>query len=260
MHTIFSSRTRLPVRVAALGVSAILAVTLGVGLVAPVTAMAAAKAPCDVKCVIDFGNLRIDRRLDALTKLNDRIATQADKGRITADQKAALQGDVANNQSGLTALRAKLDAETDATAARADVKTIYTQFRIYAVVLPRDYHQIALDIMVNLQAKLAGLEPKLQDAINNAPADKKDQLNTLYSDYTAKVASASTHISNAESQVPNLTPQNYDNSRNNYQIAWDTFRSEELAARANLRQAGSDLHQMTQLLKGTSTSTPSASS
>jgi hypothetical protein len=139
----------------------------------------------DVKCVIAFGDQRIDERTAALTKLNDKASEQVAAGHITSSQASAIQADVTSNQSGLTALKSKLDAETDATTARQDVKNIYTQFRIFAVVLPRDYHEIVLDIMTNVQAKLVGLEPKLQQAITGAPAVEQAKLNSLYSDFTA---------------------------------------------------------------------------
>ncbi len=216
-------------------------------------------ARTDVTCVIAFGNQRIDERTAALTKLNDRASEQVAAGHITSSQAAAIQADVTSNQSGLAALKGKLDAETDAAAARQDVRSIYTQFRIYLVVLPRDYHEIVLDIMTNVQAKLAGLEPTLQQAIQNAPADEQQQLKALYGDYTTKVAAASTQITAANGLVAYFTPDNINNSPATYRTNWLTFRSDILAGRADLRQAASDLHQMSTMLKEhAATATPTA--
>lgn len=210
---------------------------------------ATACARTDVKCVIAFGDLRIDERIAALTTLNDRANTQVAAGRITTGQASAIQADVTSNQNGLTALKSKLDAETDAAAARQDVRNIYTQFRIFAVVLPRDYHEIALDIMTNVQAKMVGLESKLQQAIASAPANEQAQLNALYSDYTARLAAANTQITSANGLVSYFTPDNFNNNPATYRTNWLTFRSAILAGRADLRQAASDLHQMAKILK-----------
>jgi hypothetical protein len=216
-------------------------------------------ARTDVSCVIAFGNLHIDERTAALTRLNDRANEQVAAGHITSNQAAAIQADVASNQSGLAALKGKLDAETDAAAARQDVRSIYTQFRIYLVVLPRDYHEIVLDMMTNVQAKLAGLEPTLQQAIQNAAADEQQQLKALYGDYTANVEAASTRITAADGLVAYFTPDNINNSPATYRTNWLTFRSDILAGRANLRQAASDLHQISAILKAhAATATPTA--
>jgi hypothetical protein len=253
---------RLPRHAVALGMAA--GIILGgagglstTALATPVQTPASCTAS-DVQCVIAFGNLRIDERTAALTKLNDNASQQVAAGHITSGQASAIQADVTSNQNGLGALKSKLDAETAAAAARQDVHSIYTQFRIYAVVLPRDYHEIVLDIMTNVQAKMAGLEPKIQQAIANAPADEQQQLNTLYSDFTTKVAAAGTQITNANALVSAFTPENFNNSPATYQTNWLTFRSDILAGRADLRQAASDLHQMAKIIKSPA-ATPTAS-
>jgi hypothetical protein len=243
-----------------------MATTLAVGGLGGLGIASALAAPAtltcartDVKCVIAFGDQRIDDRIAALTKLNDKANEQLAAGHITSSQAAAIQADVTSNQSGLMALKGTLDAETDAATARQDVRSIYTQFRIYLVVLPRDYHAIVLDIMTNVHAKLAGLEPMLQQAIQNAPADEQQQLKALYSDYTAKVDAASAQITAANGLVSYFTPDNINNNPATYRTNWLTFRGDILAGRADLRQAASDLHQMSAILKShAATPTPTA--
>jgi hypothetical protein len=249
----------IPRHLVALGMVA--SITLGgvaTALAAPATPDVSTLTVCtttDVKCVIAFGDLRIDERTAALTTLNDKAQYQVAAGHITTSQASAIQADVTSNQNGLKALKSKLDAETAAAAARQDVRAIYTQFRIYAVVLPRDYHEIVLDIMTNVQAKLAGLEPKLQQAIAHAPASEQQQLNGLYNDYTAKIDAANTQITAANGLAPYFTPDNFNNNLATYRTNWLTFRSDILAGRADLRQAANDLHQMTQLLKSSAPAT-----
>jgi hypothetical protein len=257
MH-FFTLLRSAPRHLIALGMAASIALG-GTGATTALAAPSQAALPtctrADVKCVIAFGDQRIDERTAALTNLNDKANQQVAAGHITSGQASAIQADVTSNQNGLTALKSKLDAETDAMAARQDVRNIYTQFRIFAVVLPRDYHEIVLDIMTNVQAKLVGLEPKLQQAIANAPSGEQAQLNALYSDFTAKLGAASTQITNANGLVSYFTPDNFDNNLGAYRTNWLTFRSDELAGRADLRQAASDLHQMAKILK---TNAPSA--
>ncbi len=248
---------RLPQRVSLLAMMAVFA--LGIGL--PATALAAPatdSAPCNLQCAIAFGNQRIDDRQGALTKLHDHITAQQSKGHITSDQSNSLTSDVSTNQSGLTSLKSKLDAETDVTAARQDIKNIYEQFRIFAVVLPRDYGELALDVMTNLNAKMAGDESKIQTAIDNAPDSEKAQLNTLFSDYKAQLGTASNEISDAEAQVPQLTPDNFNNNRTSYLNALTTYKNDRRSARAALKKAAQDLHQIATIVKGNKSSSPTA--
>ncbi|HET9111574.1 MAG TPA: hypothetical protein VFN78_12170, partial [Ktedonobacterales bacterium] len=136
---------------------------LAVGVVTPLSGFAAAPASLcaatDTQCVITFGNARIAERQAALSKLNSRVSEVYTDGRITSANNSALVGDISTNESGLTALKGQLDGASDAKTARADVKLIYTQFRIYAVALPRDYHELWLDMLIHTDARLKGAEP-----------------------------------------------------------------------------------------------------
>lgn len=243
-----------PVRQMMLG--ALVALTLGV-LAVPATALAAPHL-CDVHCVITFGDTRITERQAALTKLGSAIAERAKDAHITSDQANSLQADVTTNQTGLAALKSKLDAETQASAARQDVKDIYEQFRIYAVVLPRDYRTLELDIEINVAHKLKDLESKLQDAINGAPSGIKDQLTTLYNDYVLQVSNAEAQIDAAQGELPQLTPTNFNTDQTGYKTALTNLRNDVHTAAKDLHQAGKDLHQMSQLLKDAGGAAPTA--
>ncbi|HEX8034972.1 MAG TPA: hypothetical protein VF510_14040 [Ktedonobacterales bacterium] len=246
-----------PVRLALLGaLVALVALLLG-GVVLPATVLAAPRI-CDVHCVITYGDTRITERQAALAKLGSAISDRAKDKHITSDQANSLQSDVATNQTGLAALKTKLDAETQASAARQDVKNIYEQFRIYAVVLPRDYRTLELDIEINVGHTLKDLEPKLQTAIDSAPSGIKDQLTSLYNDYVLQVANAEGQIDAAQGQLPELTPTNFNTNQTGYKTALTNLRNDVHTASKDLHQAGKDLHQMRELLKGAGGTAPTA--
>lgn len=245
---------RVSMRLAVLG--AVAAVSLGV-VALPATALAA-PGTCDVHCVISFGDARIAERQASLTKLSDAISERATDKHITSDQANALHADVTTNQNGLAALKTKLDAETDGIVARHDVKSIYEQFRIYAVVLPRDYRTLELDIEINVTHKLKDLEPMLQDALNGAPSSIKDQLTTLYNDYVTQVANAEAQIDAAQGELPQLTPANFNTNQMAYKTALTNLRNDVRTGSNDLHQAGKDLHAMSKLLKGVGGAVPTA--
>lgn len=258
---------RTPRRLAAFGMLAALA-----GAVAlPATTLAAANnaasnSSCTtVQCVIAFGDTAITNRLSSLNTLNTKITNQLNAKRITNTQANGLQHDVTNNRNGLSQLKTKLDAETQISAARQDVRSIYTHFRIYLVVLPRDYNILWLDALQNVDSKLRALQPKIEWAIDHAPSSEQAQLKSLYSDFKAQLQEAESQIDAAQGQVATLTPANFDNDRPVYTTAWTDFRNDIKTAHADIRSAASDLHQIARVLKNnarpaSTPSTPSTSS
>jgi hypothetical protein len=217
----------------------------------PATALAANPtcAPTDVKCVIQFGDQQIANRITALNKLSGRITDHHDKQRISDADADALQADVKTNIDGLNALKTALDAETDVKAARQDVQKIYTQFRIYAVVLPRDYRRLHLAIEVTVDKKLRSMEASTEQRINNAPANKKDELNKLFNDYKAQLSDAESTIGLAQKTWPLLTPESYNTNRPTYATNLKNLTTYVKTAHQDLHKAAADLHKITQTLK-----------
>ena len=226
---------------------------MAIGALLPATAFAASNtgtkcAKGDVKCVISAGDTLISDRQTSLNTLNSKISADLTAKKITQDQANALQSDVSTNQTGLANLKTKLDAETTEAAARTDVANIFLQFRIYAVVLPRDYRTIEMDIEVNAKAVMQGVAPEIQAAINGAPASKQDQLKQLFSDYQTQVANAETQLDTAQNDFPAMTPENFNQNKTSYESNRTNLDNALKTARQDLHQAAKDLHQMAQIM------------
>ena len=240
---------RMPKRFLAIGMLGLLALSI------PATAFAATPtttkcAATDTQCWITQGDQLIAPRQAALTNLGNKITERLNDKLITSDQSNALQADVSTNASGLTTLQTRLNAETNAPAARQDVANIFLQFRIYAVVLPRDSRRLYLDIAVNVDAKLRGLSDDLKEGIQGAPASKQGQLNTLYNDYLAQLSAAEGQFDTAQSDFPALTPANFNYNRTAYEGSLSSLTTDLKTIHAALKQAGQDAHQIAQILKG----------
>jgi hypothetical protein len=197
-----------------------------------------------VACVQQFGDAAIALRLAALDKLAG--IAQNHKG-ITDDQRQTILIDLQTNKDGLNALKGKLDAETDIKAARDDVKAIYVQFRIFAVVIPRDAGEIWLFHEQNVIARLLAGNDKITDAIQKARNAGKDvtQLLALQADYNAKLADATAKTNDAQSLLPSLVPANYPSTDGTLK----TYRSDLKGAHDDIVDASKDLHQIVQMLK-----------
>ena len=235
---------------------------LATGVITPLSAFTAASSSVcgatDTACVIAFGNARIAERQTALSTLNGRVTEVYSDRRISSADNSTLVGDISANESGLTTLKGQLDSAGDAKTARDDVKLIYTQFRIFAVVLPRDYHELWLDMLTHADARLAGGEPIIQDAINGAPLGVQGQANTLFTDYKAQVSNAQAQTQAATGIIPQLTPASFNASPSAYATTFGSYKTDIQSAGTATKQAMSDLHQIVQLLKSAGAATPSA--
>ncbi len=246
--------TRLRQNVVGFVIMTILSIVAFVILV-PSTAFAAFNsthtcALTDTQCFITAGDQFIALRQTALTTLNGKVTARENQHLISSDQSNVLQSDINTNQSGLAALKSKLDAETNPQGARQDVVNIFFQFRIFAVVLPRDYRRLYLDIAVNVDIKLRSFGPKVQDAISKAPAEDQAQLNTLFNDYKNQLSTAESQFDLAQAAFPALTPANFNYNRSTYQTTLSNLDAAEHTIHTALKQAGNDLHQIAQILKG----------
>lgn len=160
--------------------------------------------------IISKGDQEIARRLTSLSKLTDKIngatkLTDADKATLTAEVNATI--------SGLNTLKAKLDAETTVSAARADVQSIYTEYRVYALVAPKvGLIKVADDQQVAEQ-KLQALIQKFQTRLNAAKAKGKNvsALETVLNDMTQKVNASANVSSVVQAKVIGLQPTDYNN-------------------------------------------------
>jgi hypothetical protein len=245
---------KISIKYITIGFAAIAMLSIAL-LALPTTTFAASLQPAkctkkDVPCVIAFGDQAIVARQNALTTLSGKVTVQLNKGTINSDQSATLQADITTNQNNLVTLKARLDGETSVQAARQDVASIYTQLRIFAVVLPRDYRRLHVDIESVLDVKLKNLEPQLQKHISNAPANEQANLKALYSDYQLQLVTAETEIDKANALFPTLTPANYNTDRTTYVLNLKTLKAAETAAHTSLHQAAKDLHQIALVLKG----------
>jgi hypothetical protein len=240
---------RMPKRFLAIGLLSLLALSI------PATAFAASPtttkcAASDTQCWITQGDQLIAARQTSLTNLGNKVMERLNDKLITSDQANALQSDISTNASGLTALQTKLNAEKTAAAARQDVANIFLQFRIYAVVLPRDYRRLYLDVAVNVDAKLRGLSEQLKEAIQGAPSSEQGQLNNLYNDYLHQLSTAESQFDTAQSDFPALTPANFNYNRSSYESSLNSLTTAIKTIHTALKQAGQDAHQIAQILKG----------
>jgi hypothetical protein len=205
------------------------------GLTASVSAAAQVKANvgASISTVIARGDADIAARISALNALNTRVQAMTN---VSATQKATLNSEIQTNISGLTGLQTKIDADTDVTAARADDKSIFTSYRIYALVIPQGWILASADRITGIAGLMSALSVKLQTRISAEPAGTNvTALTAAISDMNAKIADAKTQAAAAQARVSALVPDQGN------QAVITSNHSALVAARADTRVGTQDL-------------------
>lgn len=181
------------------------------------------------------GAKEIDRRIAALTALKTKISGLK---KLTADQKADLTGQIQANIVELTALKTTISADTTLADLQKDVKTIVSDYRIFALFMPKVNLLASCDRANEVVDSLTALSAKLQTKVTTAKTAGKDvtALQNSLDDMNSQIATAKTKISGAIAVVTPLDPSGYPGNKTQLQSA----RSELNAARKNLATARAD--------------------
>jgi hypothetical protein len=179
-------------------------------------------------------NTAIDARILSLNNLSTRIGEMKN---VSASEKTNISNEVATNITGLTSLKTKIDADTQASVGLTDEKSIYGSFRIYALVIPQGYIEASADRVNTIVGMFGATSTKLQARITALQTAGKNvtTLQAALADLNAKTADATIQSATAQSTVATLTPD----QGNQTQLQSNTNALK--AARANIKVATTDL-------------------
>jgi hypothetical protein len=166
---------------------------------APPTKLAELKARADAA---------VKDRLGDIDKLSARVhAATADCG-----QNADLLGQLAADTSGLAALDATIQAETDQAKAVAEFHQIFTDFRIYWLQTPKTWRVVGCDTVSTADSSLAALRQKIQTRVDEAKAKGYDVSGpqAALNDMGSQLTAATTSAGQASSSVVDLPPDKGD--------------------------------------------------
>ncbi|HEY6021638.1 MAG TPA: hypothetical protein VIY48_17750 [Candidatus Paceibacterota bacterium] len=151
----------------------------------------------------------IDRRVAALSDIVTRINAMT---RVTADFKTQVTTNLQGQITALNNLKAKIDADTDDTTLKADVKSITDSYRVFALVMPQARIAAAADRAVNLATMETALGAKLKTRIDAAAAAGADvtALNSALTDLATQANGATAAAQSAVSASISLQPDQGD--------------------------------------------------
>ena len=154
------------------------------------------------------GEQLIKERVNALTSTGNTLANSKT---LTADQKAAFSTNIATQISGLTTLGTSISASLDATSTKALVNKIFTDFRIYAIVIPQIRLEKRIEDLQNHTSKLTDVFVKIQTKIDAQKAKGKNVTVWQKSLDEAKIviATDTTKLASLFVQISALKPIDY---------------------------------------------------
>lgn len=185
------------------------------------------------------GDNLINDRITKLTSFKNAIDARK---RLSATQKQQYDTSITAAITNLNTLKTKIDADTDVATLKTDIKSIFTSYRIYAVVVPQIAEQAAADAMSTSADQLGSLADKLQARITEASNKGNDvtSLNSLLSDMRAKIADAKTQYANADSLISGLTPASFNSDQAGTKNTFMTARTDIKTGRQDLQTALQD--------------------
>jgi hypothetical protein len=156
------------------------------------------------------GSQLIKERINALSSNGKAI----DGSKLSVEQKAAINGVITTNKNGLTTLGASIASSTDATSTKVLIDKIYSDFRIYAIVIPQIRLEKRINELQNHIPKLNDTFAKIQAKIDAQKAKGKDVTvwQKSLDDAKALVVTDTTKLAGLYTQVSALKPADYGTS------------------------------------------------
>ncbi len=209
-----------------------------VGLRATATATTSAKLDAKMQARLTTGrdraNQEIDRRNKMMMELNTKIGSMI---RVTGDAKANVSASLQAQIDQMTALRAKIAADTDIDTLKADIASITKAYRVFMLVMPQARIAAAADSINTTVTTMMTLGGKLETRVNAQVTAGKDTaaLGTLLADMAAKARDAKVQADAAVALTVNLKPDNGDKT------VMEANNQAFVKARADIKTAQSDL-------------------
>lgn len=164
---------------------------------------AAERQDANLARIISRGDQMISVRLTSLQNLLTRI--QNDK-RLTDDEKTSFENDINTTTTNLSALKTKLDADTDTTTALADAKSIVTSYRIYMIFEPKMRILIIIDNLQTTTTNISGIITSVQNLLNTLKGEGKDTTaaQNALNDASTQISNINTLLATDKTLVTNV--------------------------------------------------------
>ena len=228
------------------------AIVVGVGSPVALAATPAA-SPVSLSTVQAKAAAAITLRVDDLNAAISKANSTRQLGSSTPTLVSYLQEDIAP----LQALKAKIAGDTGVAAARDDAVTIFTNYRVLALVLPAAHLAATSDgIVVTVIPNLTSLSAKAASYVN---ASNQAVLQPLIDDMNAQIGAAATAATGVAATVLAYTPTQWNS---NHDLLAPARGSVQASVKdvATARDDANKIRNVLTTAKAPSTTTPTTAS
>ena len=184
---------------------------------------------------------------DRETKLDAAIAKVTADKYLTSSDRSTILGTLNADLAGMKSSASAIAADTTTTQAEADLKQVFTKYRVYAVALPQARLASAADRLTGTTVpRLTSEQSKLSALLSGKDKAKSTAaLQAELGDLSAQLTTASHDASGTASAALAVTPADYDANH----AALSSAKTSLESARAAVTKAESDAKAVRQPLK-----------
>jgi hypothetical protein len=163
--------------------------------------------PGSLAAIQRTADLRITQRLASIEKTAIRVRSNTF---LTDDDRATILATLDAGTTGLTALGDVIAADTDRATAAAHFTQIFTDYRVYAVVLPQSYYAAAADALSGsalptLEKAYSGLSAALE-----ASGTSTTELEAALADMRAQIDTATAAVAGVSASALAVSPADFN--------------------------------------------------
>lgn len=184
---------------------------------------------------------------DRLGKLSTAVTKVTDAKGISSSDSSTLLSRLNADVSGLKSLESKIAADTTLATASADLKSVYTTYRIYAVALPQAHIVATADRMTSTAIpKLTAAESKLSARLSGKGSAKSTPaLQADLADMSAQISAATSALQGVSSGTLAVTPSAFNSNHS----VLKSIGANVKTALADLKKAATDAKTIRAALK-----------
>lgn len=188
-----------------------------------------------IKALRSKGDNLISNRIKAMNAAINRLKKAT---RISDEDKNTLTGDLQSNIDTLDALEQKIDAETNLDNLRSQVRSIFVDYRIYMVVLPRNRGLFAVARFNWAISRLENATSQLESLINTLKQGGKDtsKVEGYLIVLKSYLNNAKADVASAKSTFSSMTPEKDDEAKSTVKSGIQFLK----AAARNLKNAAKE--------------------
>ena len=166
----------------------------------------------NISTIITRSDKEITQRITALNNLVTRIGAMKN---VSNTEKTSLTSQLQTQINDLTALKTKIDSDTDVTTLQADMKSITGDYRTYLLIIPQGQIIAASDRLNTIASDLSAVATKLSTRINAAQTGGNNMasLQSTLTDMQNKTSDAETQAQSAIDIVSSLIPDGGDQTK-----------------------------------------------